>query len=844
MRTACAEHQCAKRGRIKRAGFPQTGTSLQLKELASDSGPDPVGDLGTNERARMSDGGVAETEPGARELLGARLRELIRLAGVTQKQAAQAANERRRPPGVDITDKRISDWVNGKHVPAEPELTHLVNSLIAAVRRRQQRHGLSLQELGPFHSGLLQPHHWLAWREAARKQGSLHDADTAQRPGPVDRPRRLPAWSAQRLGVHPAISATPGEARDQDFVLPQYVARAHDALIQAHLRAAALPSAAPLLVAVVGESCTGKTRTAFEAMRAVVPDSFELLFPTDAAGLAALLDADAPAPGTVLWLNEAQVYLAGPLGERVSAALLRRLDSGGPLIVIATLWPNHHQSLTAAPQTNSTDPHHLARQLLAQARLISVPDTFADDLPAARRMGEQDRSLATAVRLGSAVTQTLAAGPDLVRHYELPSGSAGRLGRALIEAAMDARRLGVGGPLPLAFLREAAPGYLPDPERARAGTGWFTDALTYSRMLIKQIAVPLPDVPQPTGMGALPGVVGLADFLQHHGRLTRRAMCPPASFWQAALTYLEQGDELFQLGIAARLRHRLEWAQRLYQRAADAGSVPALSHLADWAENSRTAEQLLRQAIEAGDPNALLRLGILREDAHDLAGAEDLYRQAIASGDAAGHTFLAALHERAGDLKEAESLYRQAVRHGAIGGLGSLARLHENRGRHEAAARLYRKAIDAGATSNLIFLARLHKQTGHHEAAEACYQEAIDAGIGDDLLHLAEMFHRLGHPDYADEVIERAARAGVLGALVVTTHPHDETTSRSLYRKALATGDATALSLLGKIQEKLGDPDRTEHLYILAANCGSQQRQFYKRWPNGLDPDGTPTSAL
>ncbi|MER6956278.1 sel1 repeat family protein [Streptomyces sp. NPDC000618] len=777
---------------------------------------------------------------------------------MTQKQAAQAANERRRPPGVEITAQRISDWVNGKHVPAEPELTHLVSSLITAVRRRQERHRLSPQELGPFHSGLLQPHRWPAWREAARKEEPLRDTDTAQEPGPgpgrgpeprpagqVDRPRRVRAWSAQRLGVHPAISATPDAARDQDFVLPDYVTRAHDALLQAHLRAAVLPSAAPLLVTVVGESCTGKTRTAFEAMRAVVPDTFDLVFPADAAGLAELLDSDAAAlpAGTVLWLNEAQVYLAGPLGERVSAALLRRLDAGGPLIVIATLWPVHHQALTAASATSSADRHRLARGLLAQARLICVPDTFVDDLHAARRMGEQDPSLATAVQLGSTVTQNLAAGPDLVRHYELPSGRHGRLGRALMEAAMDARRLGVDGPLPLPFLQEAAPGYLPDSERARADADWFTDALAYTRVSIKQIAVPLPDVPQPTGMGPLPGVVDLADYLRHHGQLTRRAMCPPASFWQAALTHVDRGDELFSLGFAARLRHRLEWANRLYLRAAQAGSIPALIHLADWAADQYTAEHLLRRAVEAGDTNGLLRLGTLRENAHDPAGAKDFYRQAIAAGDAAGYSFLAALHERTDDLEEAERLYRQAVRQGAIGCLGSLARLQENLGHSEAAARLYRKAIDAGATVNLIFLARVHKEAGQHEAAEACYQEAIDAGFGNDLLHLAEMFHRLGHHDHATGITDRAAQAGVLGALVATADPHDETLTHSLYRKALAAGDSTALTLLGKIREYLGDPDSAERLYIRAADCGSQQRQFHRRWPHGLDPDGTPTAV-
>ncbi|MFF4796742.1 hypothetical protein ACFY2M_45845 [Streptomyces sp. NPDC001276] len=45
-----------------------------------------------------------------------------------------------------------------------------------------------------------------------------------------------------------------------------------------------------------GESCTGKTRTAVEALKAA-PDDFQLLFPTDTHSL---LAADALASRTVL----------------------------------------------------------------------------------------------------------------------------------------------------------------------------------------------------------------------------------------------------------------------------------------------------------------------------------------------------------------------------------------------------------------------------------------------------------------------------------------------------------------------------------------------------------------
>ncbi|MFD5514957.1 sel1 repeat family protein [Streptomyces sp. NPDC127066] len=598
-----------------------------------------------------------------------------------------------------------------------------------------------------------------------------------------------------------------------------------------------------LLAVVRGKSCTGKTRTAAEAVKAVVPGGSPLLFPADAEGLLAALDADVLGPGSVLWLNEAQDYLTDPVGETVAAALLRRLDAEDPLLVIATLWPDYDQTLTTLPSPGSDDPHRQARALLAQTQYTYLPGSFADDMDAVRDAAGTDASLTAVLEsAGVDLTQALAAGPDLVTHYEHPAGQDGNYGKALISAAMDAHRLGITTPLPLDFLRHAAAGYLTGSERAADPVSWFPGALAYAQTLIKHTIRPLQNVPHPSGMGALPGRVRLADYLQQHGRHTRRHLCPPADFWDAA-AHLDHADDLFQLAFAARLRHRLQWARRLYLRAAQAGSVPALSHLASWATEPQEAEELLRQAFRAGDTGALLQLGRLRENAHDAAGAEGFYHQAITAGDSTGYAFLAAMRERTGDLKEAERLYKLAIRHGAIGCLSSLAHLHDSADNLEVAAQLYRKAIDAGATGWLVLLARLHHEAGEQNAAEACYQEAIDVGEGDDLVHLAEMYSRIGHYDEATAVIERAAEAGVLSALVLTAHPHDVTATRSLYRKALAAGDDTALTLLGKIREHLDDHDRAEHLYIQAANCGSQQRQFYVRWPYGLEPDGTPTPA-
>ncbi|MEU8034652.1 hypothetical protein AB0C13_39935 [Streptomyces sp. NPDC049099] len=395
----------------------------------------------------------------------------------------------------------------------------------------------------------------------------------------ADRPRPVRSWTPKRLGVHPAIAGHPATPDGTDFVLPSYVPRPHDDHLHARL-AAAVTDSTSLLVVVGGESCTGKTRTAFQALTAV-PHDFQLLFPADADSLLAMLAADALGPRTVLWLNEAQHYLDGPAGEAVAAALLRRLDDDGPFIALATLWPDDDKALTTAPAPvkEDDDPHQQARALLTQAHYIHLPPSITEHLNAVRHAASHDASLATALEAGgSDVTQTLAAGPDLVAYYEHTHGPHGVHGNALISAAMDAHRLGITGPLPLAFLNDAAPGYLTGSERAAAHPEtWFTDALAHARSLIKRVIRPLQDVPRSSGMGALPGVVTLADYLQQHGRRTRRLVCPPAAFWNAAARHLTSLDDLNDLADSARNRYRLRHAAHLYCAAADAGKAHALT---------------------------------------------------------------------------------------------------------------------------------------------------------------------------------------------------------------------------------------------------------------------------
>ncbi|MFH8452831.1 tetratricopeptide repeat protein [Streptomyces fungicidicus] len=462
-----------------------------------------------------------------------------------------------------------------------------------------------------------------------------------------------------------------------------------------------------------GESCTGKTRTAFEAVRACLK-GWHLVFPKTTDRLLALLDADALAPRTVLWLNEAHNYLTGIDAEEAAAALRSRLEQPGPLVVLGTLWPEYHRTLTATPE-HGKDAHPNARALLAPVRPVDVPASFTTTA-LGNPLVAGDRSLATAMSTstGGRITQTLAAGPQLVDHYHQAT-SHNPYGRAIITTAMDARRLGHTSPLPAALLKAAAPGYLTEQQRAAADPDtWFTHALAYAREKVKGVVAALEPVADPEGMGALPDIYRLSDYLDHHSRVIRRYAFPPDSFWTAARDHAAGTADLEALAEAADHRGRHRIAADLYQRAADAGGTGALLELA-WrrgrAGDLDGAEQLYQRAIDAGDTVALTELAQLRQRAGDLDGAERLAQRAADAGDTGPLVELAWRRGEAGDLDGAERIAQQAADAGNINALVRLAWRREEAGDPDGAERLAQQATDSGGREALIRLAQLRKRS-------------------------------------------------------------------------------------------------------------------------------------
>ena len=536
------------------------------------------------------------------------------------------------------------------------------------------------------------------------------------------------------LEVHRPVE--PDVPRPELPVLPVYVPRDHDAALAKVVTAGAIGTSG--IAVLVGGSSTGKTRACWQALELLCGQElgWRLWHPIDPQ--AALAGLPGASPRTVIWLNEAQRYLgtADGTGERVAAGLreLLRDRVRGPVLVLATLWPEFWDELTARPP-GGADPHAQARELLT-GRNIPVSAAFTgEQLRLLEEAGDPRLAQAAAGSRDGHVIQYLAGAPDLLDRYRNAPPAA----RALIDAAMDAARLGMRSALPRAFLEAAAPGYLTDADWDLLPRDWLEQALGYTSKPCKGVRGPLTLVqPRPTlGIPDSPGsgpAWQLADYLDQHGRRTRREEIPPASFWAAAASYAEPAG-LDSLGEAAENRGLFRDAARLYKQASAHGDPIAGAHLvrllhtlhpgdqrpADWAathaslnEPNAVASLLneLRQAGAVSHVTALASRAVPHASLDDPAAMANLIH-ALRMAGATGQ--VAALLDRDpathASLNYASSVRRLLHALHAAGATGQLTALASRAAAHvsldnpAAVANLLRALREAGVTGQVAALA-------------------------------------------------------------------------------------------------------------------------------------------
>jgi eukaryotic-like serine/threonine-protein kinase len=445
------------------------------------------------------------------------------------------------------------------------------------------------------------------------------------------------------IGVHPA--APYNENR-----VPAYVARDRDVMIQDALRAGGF-------IMLVGDGAVGKSRTAFEAMRGVVPDHV-LIAP----------DPDRPADTTVavtraraerncvLWLDNLQAFLAcGAITRKDIAELLA--GPGHHRVVLATIGAADEARLTGQlAGGDRTDPLIQAGQGVVEqvtARVFLERLLSAGEWARASQLAAADHRIADARRHADryGIGEYLVSGPQLYSQWE-DAWARGHRPRAaaLITSAVDCRRAGFTGPLPRALLESLHERYLAArggaalmPEDISQAWDWATaqrqsgsaplrllgpgycDVFEYLVDLCRHDhPEPVPDHTVRTALEQAPaaeaGNIAATAWQEHRYELARIAI----ERQYAAVSRQAAADDLELLGI----RTNLATASLQFAAAGNPSGLPA-------AEKEYRAIVTAIAARDGADPGFVLRarcnLATVLSRQYKLAEAEAEFRAALDS---------------------------------------------------------------------------------------------------------------------------------------------------------------------------------------------------------------------
>jgi tetratricopeptide (TPR) repeat protein len=332
------------------------------------------------------------------------------------------------------------------------------------------------------------------WSRAAERQDELAvavaDGSVADADGRLYRVRDFP--DPIRLGVHPAASlpgTTGGRAGGR---IPPYVPRDIDGGLRQRLAAAGF-------VLVTGDATAGKSRSAYEALCAAVPDHL-LLAPANREALPAAVARMARERRCVLWLDNLERFL-GPGGLTRTGIARLLTGAGHHRLIVATLRAGEMERYA----DRYADPDEMRRQLarevretLEQADLVTLTRLASSAERARAELFADDPRIADALAHADAygLAEYLAAGPELLRTWEAAwdTGSSPR-GAALVAAAVDCRRAGLTRPAPRALLEDLHPGYLLrrggdrlQPEPLDAAWAWATQPRSATAALLEGTA--------------------------------------------------------------------------------------------------------------------------------------------------------------------------------------------------------------------------------------------------------------------------------------------------------------------------------------------------------------------
>ncbi|MFG1961237.1 hypothetical protein [Nonomuraea sp. NPDC049028] len=380
------------------------------------------------------------------------------------------------------------------------------------------------------------------------------------------------------LGVQQSLVLDRGSRGERDALTP-YFHRDHDTALWIEMERNKAEGASKLIL-VAGSSTTGKTRALFEATHSLLQE-WNVHRPDDSCTLLETLQSPLQ-ENVIIWLDEAQVFFSDERRSEIATALIRVLSNSRNLMVLGTIWRvpylNELMARGRLPDINAQ-----IRRLLESryTTIIGVPSSFtSNEMDSIEALAKSDTRISMALKAGRSygqIIQHLTGGPELISRIN--DGSSFRPHeKALIYAAIDAKRIGYGKSLSREFLAKAADGYMSPRERP-GEDDWAVSSLRdlsrgyredSSRTDVRNTLSAINSHRMRSGSSRELYVP--SDFIVQHYLGVRSSQLGPAELWEALCEHSRDPSDLGQVAEFAWIRGLYRYSAMLHARSAAQGS--------------------------------------------------------------------------------------------------------------------------------------------------------------------------------------------------------------------------------------------------------------------------------
>ncbi|MCR8576085.1 tetratricopeptide repeat protein [Streptomyces sp. Isolate_219] len=508
----------------------------------------------------------------------------------------------------------------------------------------------------------------------------------------------------------------------------EYLPRSIDSHLDAILQS--LEETGGMLL-LTGDSASGKSRALYESMRRNLAN-WEVCNPDPDIDITNL-PTSARRERKAVWLDDLHSYLHA---TGLTPALLDSLTNSN-FIILATLrtefydhYAGEKGSLRDAGPRIPSSPgrviraaHHVALERIWDEHEREFAARSSD--PRVSDALNSDRAYGLA--------EYLAAGPQVLRAWKSASRVNGNpRGAALVAAAVDLARTGVGTSIPSSSIERLHERYLANAGGPALRPEELDEAWQWAGEIILGVTSPL--------IPSTHGTWKPFDYLVSNSARESHPRDIPDEIWNEVLQIVDDSRRIL------------------------------VSNVAKFAGKLDTAKSALLPLAEADVLDGLVNLGAVLAFEKDYAGARNFFSRASTLGDTTATHNLGSLAYIQGDLEQARAWYTSAIENGEKQSIAALGLVHEKLGDQEGAIAIWRRGTEAGDPTSAFHYSEWLGSKWQSDEAKQALKVAADGDVPFAALSYAGLLLKkhdhVTANSYLTKAYETAQKQGYLGDTV------------------------------------------------------------------------------